>query len=361
MVLGLLAASNAHGQGAVLMKLGSLYPSGNLTVSAINTSGNVLGISTTDAKGDTANVIFVHDVATNLGNPLSTVTSFNNSNTLAGSINVSGGIIHVATYSSGVVTDLGSQGGSFGFGYGINNSGEVTGYTYKSGNINAFLYNGTSISNIGPNTGIGVAINDAGQIAGTFTNSGNHSEAFLYDGSSITHLGMLSGDNYSSPSGINSLGDIVGVSGVVNTTTSLDGFLYTAGSMSNLGHLGTGTKLTPTAINSSGTIVGSGTIDPSGTQTDAFIFWGGALFDLNTFLGSSVLTAGGFQYLNNAIGINDNGLIIGTGYDLNGNLIGFELVPEPGASAILAGAGVLAVAGWRRRRSKNSAPGPSQS
>ena len=78
-------------------------------------------------------------------------------------------------YSQGVMTDIGTLGGTFSEGLGINDAGQVTGTSYTSDHVqHAFLYsNGTVIdlnTVLDPVTGSGWNlqdawdINDAGQI-----------------------------------------------------------------------------------------------------------------------------------------------------------------------------------------------------
>jgi probable HAF family extracellular repeat protein len=85
------------------------------------------------------------------------------------------------------ITDLGTLGGSFSEGRGINASGQVTGWSSTAdGGTGAFLWDGISMFNlndlIAPGSGWilgqGLAINDAGQITGSGT-IGDESHAFL--------------------------------------------------------------------------------------------------------------------------------------------------------------------------------------
>ena len=345
----LVFASTAQGQVYTLTKLGTLPGGSYIQLTGINASGQILGYGDVNANGDTDNFIYQNGAFTDIGNPLFSVAGFNNGGTLVGSVNVGGANHHAATYSSGSVHDLGANGGTTADGFAINNSGQVTGYDFNIGVYNAFIYNGTATVTIGPDFAQGRAINDSGQVTGYYEDTNNHSQTFFYNGTGTITIGPLPGDNYSGSSAMNNAGAIIGTSGVFGSSDN-NGFLYSGGTLTNLGHLGTGTTIQPNAINNHGTIVGSAPLDPDYNQTDAFIYWGGALHDLNTILGANVLAAGGFQYLDNAIGINDAGQIIGTGIDLNGNEVAFVLVPEPGVGALLAGAGALLLAGWRRRR-----------
>ncbi|MGH8319124.1 MAG: hypothetical protein ACREUL_14300 [Steroidobacteraceae bacterium] len=68
------------------------------------------------------------------------------------------------------LTDLGTLGGDTSGGLGINDSGEVTGYSTTSGGLqHAFLYNGSSMTDLGTlggDTSGGLGINDSGEVTG---------------------------------------------------------------------------------------------------------------------------------------------------------------------------------------------------
>ena len=102
------------------------------------------------------------------------------------------------------ITALGTfPGGSFSIGQGINASGQVTGYSYTTGNCvyHAFLYSGGAMTDLGTLPGgsfsLGSAINASGQVAGYSYTTGNSAiHAVLYNpGEGIVGL------NTSLPSG----------------------------------------------------------------------------------------------------------------------------------------------------------------
>lgn len=106
------------------------------------------------------------------------------------------------------VTDLGNLGQPFSFAYGINDTGEVVGYSGDY-SVSAFLWNrSTGMTDLGtlPGTSESVAydINNAGQVVG-WTNGG----AFLWNrGTGMTRISTLSSAN-----AINNAGQVVGSSG----------------------------------------------------------------------------------------------------------------------------------------------------
>lgn len=86
------------------------------------------------------------------------------------------------------ITELGTLGGSYSIGYGINSHGHVTGQSDTiNGEVRAFLYDGNTIRDLGiPQGGNssdflrGYDINDTGQVVGS-----SHGGAFLYDGNTL--------------------------------------------------------------------------------------------------------------------------------------------------------------------------------
>jgi probable HAF family extracellular repeat protein len=189
---------------------------------------------------------------------------------------------------------------------GINDSGEVVGYSISGDNVyNAFLYSDGTMSDLGTLPGDidshATGINDYGDVVGYSTSAGNVAHAFLYDGE-MTDLGILPGGNDSFAWGINDSGDVVGAADTDHEST--DAFLYGDGMMSDLGTLAGGSNSTALAINDSGEIVGwSDAAD--GRYASLFSGDGGAPVALGTLPGggASVATA-----------INDSGDVVGYAY-----------------------------------------------
>jgi len=101
-------------------------------------------------------------------------------------------------------------------------------------------------------------------------------------------------------------------------------------------------------INNAGWVVGSaGEVD----NETAFVWDGTSLVDLNTFADAALWLS-----LVSAQAINENGDIVGFGFDINGDLRpflalnnDFTPVPVPGAVWLL-GSGLAAILGLRRNR-----------
>ncbi|MGB7323643.1 MAG: hypothetical protein WBD31_02140, partial [Rubripirellula sp.] len=123
-----------------------------------------------------------------------------------------------------VVTDLGTLGGTSSYGYGINNSGQVTGAANTTGDAaqHASLYNGTSMQDLGALGGTssyGYGINNSGQVTGAYTTGNLVYHAFLYDGTTMQDLGTLGGTN-SLGNGINNSGHVTGVADTTGNAAS---------------------------------------------------------------------------------------------------------------------------------------------
>jgi probable HAF family extracellular repeat protein len=113
----------------------------------------------------------------------------------------------------------------------------------------------------------------------------------------ITDLGTLGG-TYSSASGINNWGQVVGTSKIAGDSR-YHAFLYSDGVMQDLGTLG-GTNSFAYSINNNGQVVGVS--DITGSMYHAFLYSGGTM----QYLG----TLGGREY-SYGFGVNDSGQVVG--------------------------------------------------
>ena len=189
----------------------------------------------------------------------------------------SAAVDHAVLYTNGTMQDLGSLGGSYSQAFGINSSGEVVGSSRSQlyGASYAFLYSNGTMQNLGTLGGyssVAYGVNDAGQVVGQSGLPGPAygQHAFLYSNGVMTDLGSFGGD--SSAVGINASGEIVGWADTAGNASE-HAFLYSNGSMIDLNNLiapDSGWILgSAAAINDNGWIVGVG-YNPSG-QGDAFL------------------------------------------------------------------------------------------
>lgn len=199
--------------------------------------------------------------------------------------------------------------------FSVNNSGQVTGYSSLSASPtspqHAFLYSGGKMSDVGTNftflvNSYGYGINALGHVVGiAFDANFTAPHAFFFDGTHARDLGLFGGQG-SAAIDINDHDTIIGY---VTDTNSLDrGFSYVGGTKTDLGTLG-GDFSYPLSINNSNAIVGGSYVDTNDTIYHAFLWSKGVMNDLNNLLDSS----GTGWTLIEARGINDAGQITGVG------------------------------------------------
>lgn len=204
------------------------------------------------------------------------------------------------------VKDLGTLGGYYSFGAGVNVFGQVVGYsdTADHSAVHAFLWTERGgMQDLNP-TGVaqsmGFGINNLGQVVGLALypfNSHTQSRAFLWTKSNgMRDLGTLG--NFSAAHGINTLGQVVGDT-TAGQAGDLDPFLWTRSKgMQDLGTLGGGGG-SAAAIDEFGRVVGGSF---TGTEFHAFSrTTRGGMKDLGTL--------GGCE--SQAQGVNNLGQIVG--------------------------------------------------
>jgi probable HAF family extracellular repeat protein len=208
--------------------------------------------------------------------------------------------------------DLGTlPGGSASGADGINDSGEVVGWSYTaSGDTHAFLYTQatrmTDLGTLGGNDSEADGINDSGEVVGWSNTASSDTDAFLYtQATGMTDLGVLPGYTDSYATAVNDSGEVVGYS------TSASGikhaFLYAqATGMIDLGTLG-GDNSEAYGINNSGQVVGWS--NPANAPIHAFLYsQATGMIDIDVQAGES-------SDQSEAYGINDSGQVVGWNID----------------------------------------------
>jgi probable HAF family extracellular repeat protein len=217
-------------------------------------------------------------------------------------------------YSGGVFQDIGTLGGYGAQAYGINQKGQVTGFSnlLQFDGMHAFLYSDGVMHDLGTLPGgtlsAGQGINNAGQVAGWSDAEGGR--AFLYSDGVMTSLGTLGG-LFSFAYAINERGQVTGGASADPTTDNPFGvthpFIYTDGVMHDIGngqvYIGWGY-----AINERGDVVGVANSGPT-AEFHGFVYSQGVIADLNALL---EVTPGVRWVILEARGINDRGEIVGT-------------------------------------------------
>ena len=231
------------------------------------------------------------------GGAQATATGINNRGDVVGSYDAGPfvnfgygfGISHAYLYRNGILTDIGTLGGYFSFGSGINNAGQVIGTSSETpgfeppeDSYKAFLYSNGKMQAIGGAQSNGFtpkAINDHGWIAGTL--GGNPVTAVLWINNRIISLGTLPGFSGSESVSINNRGVVIGnLLGNITVSTydppytyvAVLGFFIYEGKMHNLNDLVDGNwKITAVAqINDAGQIAATG-VKPGSAVTYALL------------------------------------------------------------------------------------------
>jgi probable HAF family extracellular repeat protein len=229
-------------------------------------------------------------------------SGINNAGQVIGFSEHSDGSYYAFMGTGGSPTNLGTLGGNSDA-LGINNHGQVVGHLSAdccSDLGSAFLYSGGTLTDLGrfgrPGS-LASGINDSGQIVGWVYLGPGQERAFSYSSGTISDLGTLGGSS-SLARQVNNAGQIVGESDTVGAF-SPHAFLYAGGTMADLGTLGGGSS-SAYGINGAGQVVGGAELAGGGYH--AFVYAGGIMSDLGTLYDDN----------STAYGINAAGQIVGT-------------------------------------------------
>ena len=213
-----------------------IYRGGTLTelpfdAVALNDAGDVVGQS----LGSSFHAVLytgstLTDLGT-LGGEYSGAWIINNVGQVVGEAQDADGEFRWFLYRNGAMSEL-SILGSVASVTDINTAGQIVGETIGG---DAFLLSGGVVTNLGTIGGTfssAIAINDTGQVAGRSDTVNGYMHAFLYSGGVMTDLGTLGGPE-SEARGLNNAGQVVGFS--TDAAGSLRLFLYSGGVMKDLG------------------------------------------------------------------------------------------------------------------------------
>jgi probable HAF family extracellular repeat protein len=209
-------------------------------------------------------------------------------------------------YQNGMLTDIGTLGGTDACGTYINDAGQIVGISFTANNdFHTFIYANQQMTDIGTLGGTFTSpnwVNASGQIVGVSNLTGDSiGHAFFWDGAAIHDLGSLSssfGSNYSEALSVNDAGDAVGYS--LASVTAYHATYWHNGTITDLGTLPGDTVSKAWGINNRGQIVGtSGT---AGIEAQHAVLWqNGQIYDLSHLSHTTMITA--------AFNINDQGEI----------------------------------------------------
>ena len=319
--------------GYAVEDLGVLPGDSSSVAWAINENGDVVGWST----GPTGSHAFVYTDAAGMvalpglpNKPRSIARDINDAGVVVGSANAGGTDLgHAVVWSDGSVQDLGTLGtGAFSEAWGINNLGQVVGWSDTNGGsgltaVHGFLYTqARGLVDLTPQSDSGSAydINDAGQVTGYRTALGGY-HAFRWQQGAMEDLGVLPDFAHSFGRALNASGQVAGNATSASGNSehlfrSLEG-----GGLQDLG--GQGEHNVAFGINASGDVVG--TRGQSATRAVLYTDAGG-LQDLDTFIDPSL----GWVLLG-AHDVNDSGQIIGYAFNnFTGQTHAVRLQPTDG-------------------------------
>ena len=357
----LVGVGQAWGAIHTLTDLGDLEGGENMShPMGVNNAGQVVGVS--GATGGDRAFLWQNGVMTNLdvltaGDGYSFAWDINDAGEIVGTSGVDGTVGTLLSrrpfiYSNGSMTVLTGFGDFYGVARGINNAGEVVGVSHYS--HGAFLYSGGVMTDLGslggtPDYSNAYGINDSTQVVGGISYTAEDpARGVLWENGTMTDLGDLpGGPEETRVYDINNLRQVVGESGVPSSPLG-HAFLWQNGVMTDLGVLPGTDSSWAFSINDSELVVGT---SGHGTTPSRAFLWDSTnrIQDLNDMLDSS----GTGWTLQGSRDISNAGHIVGWGINPDGASHGFLLtvIPEPSTFVLLAmGALALLAYAWRRWR-----------
>ena len=305
---------------------------------SINNSGMIVGSATTPAEFAHAvlwNGVNTIDLGTLPGGSISEARSINNAGQIVGYSSTSVSSAHAVIWAGTAIQDLGNFGGRDAFLTSINSFGHATGVVDllpppgSSAAARAIFWDGTAailLDSLGGNVDFGYAINDSDEIVGfsSYTGLLDDRHGVTWSGTAIT---SLPSSLAFSPLSINNSGNIAGA-GLVPGAPGTFAALWNGTTLVNLGSPSGSASSYAAAINDAGAVVGSSTLmtyaGPVGQR--ATLWQGASIYDLNS-LAEPALPPN--YVLTSANLLNDNGWIVAIGSDgvVGDSKLAFVMVP----------------------------------
>jgi probable HAF family extracellular repeat protein len=309
---------------------------------AINNAGQVVGRADLDGNGNYHAFIWQNGVMTDLGTlggPTSVAYDINELGNITGVADEDNGDDYAYLWKAGQgFTPLPHLPGGFAtYGYSINNSDQITGYS----RFNTSTHHGYRWTPPGPGGGmqdlgtlglpccsIGYSIRSDGTVVGvSSTPQTLYYTAIAPPGQTFQQL-----PNATFPGGVGSTGVWINDSGIIVGKAKIGEakgphhtFWYENGVMTNIGNLPSeesgNRSSTPYQISNSGIVVGVS--DLSLGNRHGWMYWNDTMYDLN-----DLIPAGLDFVVKYAIGVNDKGQIVGSGAGPDGHEVAMLLTPN---------------------------------
>lgn len=318
----------------------------------LNDFGSVVGYGAIAPSG-MSGMSWQNGAMVNLGMPAGYDRSFANrvnssGQIVGGALSGDGSASSALRWVDGVMSDLGTFGGTQAAALGINDHGRIVGYAGLAGNaaMRAFSWQNGSMSALAvpawANETMAYDISNAGHIVGLAAGP-TTSRPVMWQGGVLTELPVPSGTRAGSATAVNGRGEAVGSYEISSGSASQAAVLWRNGERIELGFLGSTQYALATDINDAGQVVGSAAGSWAGMT--GFLWQNGTMHDLRSLL---VETFAGYQ-ITAARGINASGQIAAVAL-IGGRETAVLLtpVPAPASMALLAMAGVMIA--QRRRR-----------
>jgi probable HAF family extracellular repeat protein len=305
-------------QGNKTIPLGTLAGGSNSLTRGVNSSGEVVGFSTTTVPDLNAMIM-------SIGLPYAFQT-------------------RAFRWKNGVIEDLGTLGGPDAMALGINERGQIFGNSYTDYNpspacsnpdfgfaaltTGAFLWDHGTMVNLGSLGGSctnPLAMNNSGEVVGYSYLAGDAVfHPFRWKGGRLHDLGT-NGGNFAFATTLNDAGDIVGWASMPGDDNTVHATLWSHGQVTDLGALGPDECSESLRINSRRQVAGFSSDCQFTDDSFRAFLWepGGPMVDLNTLISPDL----GVQ-LRNVFDINDRGEMAVVGVFADGTHRPVLLIPS---------------------------------